>query len=169
MIDDSGKSPIKSWDIDHGEEQISRRESAGLGLGGHGASSGPHRRISSALSALAKIAEKPLYGEQSGGCDGGAGAMTEIKAAGSIAETPIAEMRRVFDRQRAASRREPKPTLDQRLDALGRLRGVVLDNKGEIARAVSQDFGTRSRDETQLLEIVPVLNAIRYARTHLAG
>src|SRR5580704_16813331 len=73
-------------------------------------------------------------------------------------------LRRVFDLQYAASRREAKPTLDQRLDALARLRRLVLDNRGAIAEAISADFGTRSHDETELLEVVPTLNALRHAR-----
>ena len=80
---------------------------------------------------------------------------------------PFAAMRHIFDLQRAASRREAKPTLGQRLNALERLRSLVLDNRQDIAQAISADFGNRPHDETQLLEIVPVVNAIRYARRHL--
>jgi coniferyl-aldehyde dehydrogenase len=85
----------------------------------------------------------------------------------ALAESPLAALRRVFDLQHAASRREAKPTLDQRLDALARLRRLVLDNRGAIAEAISADFGTRSHDETELLEVVPTLNALRHARGHL--
>jgi coniferyl-aldehyde dehydrogenase len=80
---------------------------------------------------------------------------------------PVGALRRLFDLQHAASRREAKPTLAQRLDALGRLRALVLDHRRKIADAISADFGNRSADETQLLEVAPVLNAIRYARRHL--
>jgi coniferyl-aldehyde dehydrogenase len=83
--------------------------------------------------------------------------------------TALAAMRRVFDLQRAASRAEPRRDLGARLDALGRLRALILENKDSIARAISADFGTRSEDETQLLEVVPTLNAIRHASRHLAG
>jgi coniferyl-aldehyde dehydrogenase len=84
-------------------------------------------------------------------------------------EIELTALRRLFESQQTASRREAKPTLEQRLDALSRLRGLVLDNRKEIARAISADFGNRSEDETQLLEVAPVLNAIRYARRHLAA
>jgi coniferyl-aldehyde dehydrogenase len=90
---------------------------------------------------------------------------------GPIASPPIdslAAMRRVFDLQRAASRREAKPTLAERLDALARLRSLALDNRRDIAAAISADFGTRSPHETELLEVTPLLNSIRYARRHLA-
>ena len=87
----------------------------------------------------------------------------------ALSADPLADMRRVFDVQRAASRREAKSTLDQRLDALARLRSLVRENRDAIASAISADFGTRSADETQLLEVVPVFNAIRHARRHLSA
>jgi coniferyl-aldehyde dehydrogenase len=76
-------------------------------------------------------------------------------------------MRAIFDVQRAASR-AATPDFAQRLDALARLRGLVLDNAQEIAGAISEDFGGRSHDETRLLEIAPTLSAIRHARKNLA-
>ena len=61
------------------------------------------------------------------------------------------------------------PTLRLRRDRLERLRSVVAGNEAAFAEAISDDFGVRSRTETELLEIVPTLNAIRHARKHVAG
>jgi coniferyl-aldehyde dehydrogenase len=78
-----------------------------------------------------------------------------------------AEMRRLFDHQHAASRRGPTADAPLRRDRLDRLRALVSGNEAAFARAISDDFGTRSRTETELLEILPALNAIRHARRKL--
>jgi coniferyl-aldehyde dehydrogenase len=80
----------------------------------------------------------------------------------------MAELYRLFSLQLAASRREPALDLAARLAALERLRGMIVGNAAAIKDAISTDFGVRSRAETQLLEIVPTLSAIRHARRHLA-
>jgi acyl-CoA reductase-like NAD-dependent aldehyde dehydrogenase len=81
--------------------------------------------------------------------------------------TDVAELRRLFDAQRAASAQDCNPgygTRARRLEALERL---VHDNVDDIAAAVSADFGWRSAHETRLLEIFPSLEAIRHARRHV--
>lgn len=80
-----------------------------------------------------------------------------------------AEARRLFDLQHAASRAEPAPALTVRLDRLERLRRLVFDEQEAVARAISDDFGGRSPAETKLLEVVPTLSAIRFARKHVGG
>ena len=79
-----------------------------------------------------------------------------------------AEARRVFDVQHAASRRGPPADLRLRRDRLERLRAVVAGNEAAFAQAISDDFGVRSRTETELLEIVPTVSAIRHARKNVA-
>ncbi|MHB8285876.1 MAG: coniferyl aldehyde dehydrogenase [Caulobacteraceae bacterium] len=86
----------------------------------------------------------------------------------SIDDARLADLRRLFALQHTASRREPAPDLAARLAALERLRRTITDNAAELKDAISKDFGVRSRAETQLLEIVPTLAAIRYARRRLA-
>ena len=78
------------------------------------------------------------------------------------------EARRIFDLQHVASRQGPAASLELRRDRLERLRSIVAGNEGPLAEAISKDFGVRSRTETELLEIVPTLNAIRHARKNLA-
>ncbi len=78
------------------------------------------------------------------------------------------EARRLFDLQHAASRQGPPADLPLRRDRLERLRAVVAGNEAAFARAISDDFGTRSRAETELLEIVPTVSAIRHARKNVA-
>jgi coniferyl-aldehyde dehydrogenase len=75
--------------------------------------------------------------------------------------------RRIFDLQHRESRLERIAPAELRRDRLDRLRSVVAGNEEAITRAISDDFGVRSRTETELLEIVPTLNAIRHARRRL--
>jgi coniferyl-aldehyde dehydrogenase len=75
----------------------------------------------------------------------------------------------IFDGQRHASRRQTAPALTQRLQSLDKLRDLVKANGPAIAAAISADFGARSVVETELLEIVPALNAIRHARRKLSS
>ena len=52
--------------------------------------------------------------------------------------------------------------------ALGTLRDAgILAREEELANAISADFGGRSRDETRLLELVPLIDAIRHTRASL--
>jgi acyl-CoA reductase-like NAD-dependent aldehyde dehydrogenase len=83
------------------------------------------------------------------------------------APSPQALLHERFAAQRAAFAREPYPdeaTRDRRLGALEKLLG---DHADAIADAVSRDFGHRSRHETQLLELFPSLEAVRWARRHV--
>jgi coniferyl-aldehyde dehydrogenase len=82
--------------------------------------------------------------------------------------TDAAEMRRLFDLQHAASRRHPPASLKVRLGRLDRLAALVKENGDRFADAISSDFGGRARIETELMELVPTLGAIRHARKNLA-
>jgi len=73
-------------------------------------------------------------------------------------------MREAFDRQHAASRGSPIPDAAARRAALATLYGLVRDNTDAFARAIAEDFGGRARRETEILEAIPTLNAIRHAR-----
>jgi coniferyl-aldehyde dehydrogenase len=78
-------------------------------------------------------------------------------------------VRAIFDGQRHASRHLPAPTLTQRMRSLDKLSDLVKTNGPAVAAAISADFGARSVVETELLEIVPALNAIRHARRKLSS
>jgi coniferyl-aldehyde dehydrogenase len=79
------------------------------------------------------------------------------------------EARRLFELQHQESRQGPPADARLRRDRLERLRAVVAGNEAAFARAISDDFGIRSRTETELLEIVPTMSAIRHARRNVAG
>jgi coniferyl-aldehyde dehydrogenase len=88
-----------------------------------------------------------------------------------LAKAPVvaAEMRAVFDAQRAAFLRAGPPSLQERRADLTKLGDAIKQNAGRLAEAISADFGNRSRHETALGEVMPVQSAIRHTLRHLAG
>jgi coniferyl-aldehyde dehydrogenase len=73
-------------------------------------------------------------------------------------------MREAFDRQHEASRGSPTPDVAARRASLATLYELVRGNANEFARTIAEDFGGRSQRETEILEVIPTLNAIRHAR-----
>jgi len=63
--------------------------------------------------------------------------------------------------QRAAYRRQPVPSLAERQEDLKTLRRFIKDHGDAMVKAISADYGHRSRHETQLAELVPVIDGIR--------
>ena len=80
----------------------------------------------------------------------------------------VAEARRLFELQHRASRSDGIPSLAVRRDRLRRLGALVHDHAAALTDAVSQDFGTRSRTETEILELAPALGAVQHAQANLA-
>jgi coniferyl-aldehyde dehydrogenase len=69
--------------------------------------------------------------------------------------------------QRQAHAQLPMPTLAQRLSDLETLARYVQDHQQAIEQAINADYGHRSRHETLLTELAPVLSGIRHAKAHL--
>ncbi|HBG29322.1 MAG TPA: coniferyl-aldehyde dehydrogenase, partial [Gammaproteobacteria bacterium] len=74
-----------------------------------------------------------------------------------------ASLRACFDAQRRAYFAQPVPTIDQRRHDLRQLKAMLSDNREEIMAAISQDYGNRSRQESQFAEIISVTDAINDA------
>ncbi|EWH00164.1 coniferyl aldehyde dehydrogenase [Halomonas sp. BC04] len=77
------------------------------------------------------------------------------------------ELEHQLKRQRAACRANPMPSSQERREWLGQLRELIKSEQNTIARAISDDFGNRSADETLLAEIMPTLHGIDYASKRL--
>jgi len=73
----------------------------------------------------------------------------------------------VFAAQQGAFARDTNPGHGRRREDLDRLRGAVVAHGERLAKAVAADYGSRSPDETRLLELVPVIAAIGHAARHL--
>jgi coniferyl-aldehyde dehydrogenase len=72
-----------------------------------------------------------------------------------------------LESQKQASARDPFPSLSARRKALDRLEALLRRHGEALHQAINADFGNRARPETMLAEILPVLDAIAYARTRL--
>jgi coniferyl-aldehyde dehydrogenase len=76
-------------------------------------------------------------------------------------------MRAVLEKMQKANRKAGAPDYDLRIKNLEKLEKAVLKHKDEITRAVSNDYGNRSKHETLIAEILTTLNSIKHARAHL--
>ncbi|WP_019875434.1 coniferyl aldehyde dehydrogenase [Sporichthya polymorpha] len=83
------------------------------------------------------------------------------------APAAAAELKAVLDRQRADFSAAGPPSLLRRRKDLRKLEDLVLRNRVPLAEALREDFGHRSRTETEIAEIVGSAHSLRYARRHV--
>ncbi len=98
--------------------------------------------------------------------DGSTAAAANVSAPGSGPHAG-SDLQAIFQAQKRAFAEAGTPGATKRHAALDKLEKALLKNRAEIARAISEDFGHRSSDETELLELVPSIKAIRHAKSHL--
>lgn len=72
-----------------------------------------------------------------------------------------------FYQQQQAFYQEPYPDLGTRQRRLQQLAAALKAHSQALCEAVATDFGQRSANETQLLEIIPCLQGIKYQLAHL--
>lgn len=70
--------------------------------------------------------------------------------------------------QRKAFLADGTPGAEQRRADLTTLHDLLVDNRKAIAGALREDFGARSKYETEIAEIATTLHTVRFARKHLA-
>ena len=81
----------------------------------------------------------------------------------------IAGLHDAFEAHKKAFARDPYPSYEARRANLQRLRRALLDRREEIVDAVVADYGSRSRHETTLAEILGVkehLDGLRRPLSH---
>lgn len=78
-------------------------------------------------------------------------------------------MRDILERQRQAFLADPVPTAAERREHLRRLETLLKTHQRRLAETIAADFGNRSRPETILSEIMPLLAAAAHARRYLAA
>ncbi len=72
-------------------------------------------------------------------------------------------LNKALQRQRAAHRAHAYPSEAQRRNDLLNLKAFVRDNAEALAQAISADYGHRSRHETLLAYVLPVMHAVDHA------
>lgn len=77
------------------------------------------------------------------------------------------ELRVALTKMRGAYTRNPAPTLQERVDRLDRLHNAILEYKDRLIEAVDEDFDGRAGAETLMIELLPVLEGIRYNKKNL--
>jgi coniferyl-aldehyde dehydrogenase len=82
-------------------------------------------------------------------------------------DDPAALLAEALQRQRQAYLAHPVPSLDERKADLRALQRFVRDHKSAICDAISADYGHRSRHETLLAEVFPVVDGIDHVIRHL--
>lgn len=77
------------------------------------------------------------------------------------------DMINILEQQRAAFLRDGPPSLAERKARLTKLRAATIKYRHRLEEAISSDFGHRSRHETDMLELMGVLQAIDYLKRNL--
>ncbi|WP_128112471.1 aldehyde dehydrogenase family protein [Polynucleobacter necessarius] len=68
---------------------------------------------------------------------------------------------------KAAFAAEPNPSLEVRLERIGRIEKMLEANEEKICKVLTADFGVRHSVESRLAEFQMVYQACKYTRTHL--
>ena len=77
-----------------------------------------------------------------------------------------ANMQAVLEKQRASFTAALPETASVRRDRIDRATALLIDNAEAFAKAVSADFGHRSREQTLLTDIMPSVSAMKHAKKH---
>jgi coniferyl-aldehyde dehydrogenase len=77
------------------------------------------------------------------------------------------ELHTILSNQRSAFLHDGPPTLEQRRADLKKLKSAMIARRKEIEEAISTDFGHRSRHETAIVEIVAVIEGVKYLSSNL--
>ena len=72
-----------------------------------------------------------------------------------------------LDEIKAAFATEPNPSLEVRLERIGRIEKMIEANEEKICKALMADFGVRNPIETRLAEFQMIYQACKYTRKHL--
>ncbi len=72
-----------------------------------------------------------------------------------------------LDEIKAAYAAEPNPSLDVRLERIGRIEKMIAANEEKLCKVLVADFGVRHSVETRLAEFQMVYQACKYTRKHL--
>ena len=72
-----------------------------------------------------------------------------------------------FDEIKAAYAAEPNPSIEVRLERIGRIEKMIKANEEKLCKALTADFGVRHPSETRLAEFQMVYQACAFIRKHL--
>ncbi|MCV6584841.1 MAG: coniferyl aldehyde dehydrogenase [Marinibacterium sp.] len=82
-------------------------------------------------------------------------------------ESDLPDLESLLLAQKKAALADPMPDHATRIRRLDKLQNVILDNRARMIAAASKDFSNRAAAETELGEILPLLDGIGYYRKRL--
>src|ERR1700759_1418826 len=85
----------------------------------------------------------------------------------SLKSPPLSALDDAFHAQFDASRAEPAPSCEVRIDRLRRPRAAIADNEARFEQAISADFGHRASVETTIAETLFLYVEIKHALKHV--
>jgi coniferyl-aldehyde dehydrogenase len=85
----------------------------------------------------------------------------------SLKNPALSALDDAFHAQFDASRADPAPSCEVRLDRLRRLRAAIEENEARFVQAISADFGHRSAVETTIAETLFLYVEIKHTAKHL--
>ena len=89
------------------------------------------------------------------------------EVAGTVQQEIAGMLDRGFQKQRKAYLANPVSSYEQRKEDLLKLKQMVNDNREDIIAAISEDYGNRSRHETQFADLISVTDGINDIVKHL--
>ena len=72
-----------------------------------------------------------------------------------------------LDEIKAAYAAEPNPSIEVRLERIGRIEKMIKANEEKLCKALTADFGVRHQVETRLAEFQMIYQACKHTRKHL--
>jgi coniferyl-aldehyde dehydrogenase len=93
--------------------------------------------------------------------------MPSVAGAHRDSTTAVDRISALLEHQRNAFLRDGPPSLRQRRTDLAKLKHAVKASANRIADVISEDFGSRSRHESLMAEVLSVCTAIRHTSHHL--
>ena len=76
------------------------------------------------------------------------------------------DMQSVLEKQRASFTAALPEPMSVRRDRIDRAIALLIDHAEDFAKAVSADFGHRSREQTLMTDIMPSVGAMKHAKKH---
>jgi coniferyl-aldehyde dehydrogenase len=77
------------------------------------------------------------------------------------------ELDTMLAKQKAAHLRDGSPSAEIRINRIDRCIGLLVDHADEIAKALNEDFGSRSPHATQLTDVAGSIGPLKHAKDHL--
>lgn len=77
------------------------------------------------------------------------------------------DIRTLLDRQRAAFLKDGPPSAALRIDRIDRAIGLLVDYQDEIANALNEDFGNRSKHQSLFTDVASSITPLKHARKNL--